>query len=237
MNSPESLDALLGEALGLQGLPQPAARRIAETEAGCGDRADAPRGQVLPRFWTTPEPSGVEARRRREQVGVAGRQRGGLGTPRSGWTSGGPGRKPWAAVQPRDGLRQAQVLGPLDEVQHVAAETAPKAVEPLRVGVYREAALVLVVEGADALADPAPSPEPHPCGLHRVAQGVPGLQRGDVRVGRDHHAPPFRGRRPRRLRPETTLPGRQRIPRTAATSSVPPSPVGTSAAARPVPWL
>ena len=46
-----------------------------------------------------------------------------------------------------------------------------------------------------------------------------------------------RGRRPRRLRPETSLPGRQRIPRTAATSSVPPSSVGTRAAALPVPWL
>ena len=83
----------------------------------------------------------------------------------------------------------------------------------------------------------APTAQPHPGGLHRIAQGVAGLQRGDVHVGRDHHALPFRGRRPRRLRPERTLPGRQRIPRTAATSSVPPSPVGTSAAARPVPWL
>ena len=46
-----------------------------------------------------------------------------------------------------------------------------------------------------------------------------------------------RGRRPRRLRPETSLPGFQRIPRTAATSSVPPSSVGTKAAALPVPWL
>ena len=64
-------------------------------------------------------------------------------------------------------------------------------------------------------------------------------QRRDVNgsVGYDHHAPPFRGRRPRRLRPETTLPGGQRIPRTAATSSVPPSSVGTRAAALPVPWL
>ena len=46
-----------------------------------------------------------------------------------------------------------------------------------------------------------------------------------------------KGRRPRRLRPETSLPGFQRIPRTASTSSVPPSPVGTRAAALPVPWL
>ena len=46
-----------------------------------------------------------------------------------------------------------------------------------------------------------------------------------------------RGLSPRRLRRETSLPGFQRIPRTAATSSVPPSPVGTRAAARPVPWL
>ena len=185
----------------------------------------------------TPEPSGVEARRRRQQGRVVGRQRGGPRTPRSGWTNGGPGRKPWAAVQPRDGLWQAQVLGPPDEVQHVAALAAAEAVEPLRVGVHREASLRLVVERADALADPAPSPEPHPGGLHRVAQGVTGLQRGDVHVGRDHHAPPLRGRSPRTLRSETTLPGCQRIPRTAATSNVPPFPVGTSAAARPVPWL
>ena len=46
-----------------------------------------------------------------------------------------------------------------------------------------------------------------------------------------------KGLRPRKLRPETTLPGGQRIPRTAATSSVPSSPVGTSAAACPAPWL
>ena len=45
-----------------------------------------------------------------------------------------------------------------------------------------------------------------------------------------------KGRRPRRLRRETALPGFQRIPRTAATSRA-PSPLGTSAAALPVPWL
>ena len=46
-----------------------------------------------------------------------------------------------------------------------------------------------------------------------------------------------KGRSPRRLRSETTLPGRHRIPRTAATSSVPPFPAGTRAAACPAPWL
>ena len=46
-----------------------------------------------------------------------------------------------------------------------------------------------------------------------------------------------KGLSPRRLRPETTLPGGQRIPRTAAASSVPSSPVATRAAALPVPWL
>ena len=46
-----------------------------------------------------------------------------------------------------------------------------------------------------------------------------------------------KGRSPRRLRSETTLPGRHRIPRTAATSSVPPFSVGTRAAACPAPWL
>ena len=46
-----------------------------------------------------------------------------------------------------------------------------------------------------------------------------------------------KGLRPLRLRRETTLPVGQRIPRAAATSSVPSSLVGTSAAARPVLWL
>ena len=35
-----------GEAVRLKSLPQPAARRIAEAQAGCRGRADAPRGQV-----------------------------------------------------------------------------------------------------------------------------------------------------------------------------------------------
>ena len=102
----------------------------------------------------------------------------------------------------------------------------------------RTAALRLVVEGADALAHPAPSSETHPRRLHRVAQGVTRLQRRDVnrRMCYGHDAPPFSGFSPRRLRRETTLPGSQRIPRTAATSSEPSS-RGTSAAARPVPWL
>ena len=46
-----------------------------------------------------------------------------------------------------------------------------------------------------------------------------------------------KGLSPRRLRPETTLPGCHRIPRTAATSSAPPFPVGARAAACPAPWL
>ena len=44
------------------------------------------------------------------------------------------------------------------------------------------------------------------------------------------------GLSPRRLRSDTTLPGSQRIPRTATTVSVQPL-WGTSAAALPVPWL
>ena len=224
------------EAVRLKGLSQPAARRIAEAQAGCRGRADAPRGQVLPPFGMTAQPSGVEPSRRRQQGGVSRRQRGVPSPPRSGWTNSGPGRKPWAAVQPRDGLRQAQVLDAPDEVQHVSPFATAEAVEPLRVAVHREAALGLVVEGPDALADPAPSAQPHPRRLHRVAQRVTRLQRGDVHVGRDHHAPPFSGLSPRRLRREMSLPGSQRSPRTAATSSE-PSPLGTSAAARPVPWL
>ena len=104
------------------------------------------------------------------------------------------------------------------------------------------------VEWANAPANPAPSPETHVRRLNSVARLVPRLQRkdGTGSMGYDSARPLSdqsrgqafaKGLIPRRLRPETTLPGRQRIPRTAATSSVPPSPVGTRAAALPVPWL
>ena len=95
---------------------------------------------------------------------------------------------------------------------------------------------VLVVEGADALAYPAPSPETNAGGLHRVAKRVAAVNARLSMLAATHHGPPASGRRPRRLRPETTLPGRQRIPSTATTSRVPSS-LGTSAAALPVPWL
>ena len=212
-------------------------RRVAKAQPYCRIGSYSPCGEVLPRFCVTPDLTGVEARRGGQKGGVAWWQRGGPRPPRSGWTIGGPGRKPGAAVQPRDGLRQGQVIDPLDEVQHVAAQPASEAVPPFRVGVHREAALRLVVKGAEALADPAPSPEFDARRLDRVAQGATRLQRGDVDVGCDHHARPFAsGFNPRKLRRETTLPGHQLIPRTAATSSA-PSPVETRAAALPVPWL
>ena len=44
-----------GEAHRLKGLPQPAARRIAEAKTGCGVKTDAPRGQVLPGNGAVPE--------------------------------------------------------------------------------------------------------------------------------------------------------------------------------------
>ena len=212
-------------------------RRVAEAEPPSCVKTEAPRGQVLKTGGAAPELPGVEPRRRRQERGVTGRRRDRPGPPCGNRTRNGPGNGPVAPVKTPYCLRQREVLRPLDEVQHVASQAAAEAVPPLRVGVDREAALHLVVEGTDALADPAPSPQPHSRRLHRVAQGMTRLQRGDVHVGRDHHIPPFaRGRSPRRLRPETSLPGRQHIPRTAATSSV-PSPWGTSAAALPVPWL
>ena len=66
------------------------------------------------------------------------------------------------------------------------------------------------------------------CLLYDSARPLSGQGRGQAFA---------KGLSPRRLRPETSLPGFQRIPRTASTSSVPPSPVGTRAAALPVPWL
>ena len=66
------------------------------------------------------------------------------------------------------------------------------------------------------------------CLLYDSAKPLSGQGRGQAFA---------KGLSPRRLRPETSLPGFQRIPMTASTSSVPPSPVGTRAAALPVPWL
>ena len=141
-------EPLFGEPGGLECLPQAVSLRVAKTQPRRRIESYSPCGEVLSRFWVTPEPTGVEARRRGQQGGVPGCQRGGSRTPRSGWTMGGPGRKPGAAVQPRDGLGQAQVLDTPDEVQHVSAEPAAEAVPAFRVGVYREAALGLVVKGA-----------------------------------------------------------------------------------------
>ena len=81
---PRVPDALLREAAGLEGPPQPAARRVAEAQAGCGGRAHAPGGQVLPPLGAAVQLPGVEPGGLRQQGGVAGRQSGGLGTPRSG---------------------------------------------------------------------------------------------------------------------------------------------------------
>ena len=70
------------------------------------------------------------------------------------------------AAKPSYCLPQAEPLGTLREVQHVAGGTAAETVEALGVGVHREAALALVVKGTDALAYPAPSPEPDARSLH-----------------------------------------------------------------------
>ena len=104
------------EARRLKSFPQSASRRVAEAEPQGGVKADAPGSQVHMSFGAVPEPTGVEPSRRRQQGGVSRRQRGVPSPPRSGWTSGGPRRKPWTAVQPRDGLRQGQAIDPLDEV-------------------------------------------------------------------------------------------------------------------------
>ena len=126
-----------GEASRLKGLSQPAPRREAETQAGCGVKPDAPRGKVLPRLRVTAELPGVEPRRRRQQGRVPRRNRGGRAT---GWggTPDRPGSQPWAAVKPLDRLRQAQVVDAPHEVKHVAAKPAAEAVPPLRVCVHRE---------------------------------------------------------------------------------------------------
>ena len=98
-----------------------------------------------------------------------------------------------------------------------AALRPSRASEPLRRSATR------AVEGADVLADPAPSPQSHARRLHRVALRVSGVCYDYVgpAPNPDRGQAFSRGRRSRRLRRDTTLPGRQRIPRTATTSSVP----------------
>ena len=72
-----------------------------------------------------------------------------------------------------------------------------------------------------------------PCRQQRPGKDAPSVRDGAGSVRYDFTS----GRRPRRLRCETTLPGLQRIPSAATTSSAPSPLVGTRAAARPVPWL
>ena len=102
---------------------------------------------------------------------------------------------------------------------------------------------VPVIDGVflqpDPLAHAAPAAQPHARRLDHVAEQVALLERRDVhgRACGAHCAPPVaRGRRPRRLRRETSFPTGQRIPSTARTSSAPPG-CGASTAARPVPGL
>ena len=226
------------EASRRERLPQAVSRRVAQAQLQDGAGTDAPRGQVRPGLRTAPQLTGVEPRRRRQQRRIAGRNHGSnwcLGrhrTNRSGRNRRG------TAVQPPYRLGQGQPLHPLHEVQYVAAGPATEAVELLAVGVHREAALGFPMKGADALPDPALAAERHTGGLHRVAQGMAGLEFRNVHrgVGYDHAAPPFARRfSPRRLRRESSLPTGQRIPRTAATASVLPSPsLSTSATALPV---
>ena len=74
---------------------------------------------------------------------------------------------------------------------------------------------------------PRPSP-PSPSTCLGSALGL-------VSIGYDHDSPPM-VLRPRRLRLDRVLPGCQRIPSTARTSTA-PSPYGASSAALPVSWL
>ncbi len=235
---PESLAA---EARQLQVFTQPASRSVAQAQFHGRTGADFPRGQVRPGLRTAPQLTGVEPHRRRQQRRIAEwkRRRSGLTSCRRTDRRGRKRRR--TAVQPPDSLGQGQALGALYKVQHVATGAAAEAVELLGIAVHREAALGFLMKGADALPDPALAPERYSGGLHRIAQGMAGLQFHNVHrwVNYDHDAPPFaRGFSPRRLRWDTSLPTGQRIARTAVTCSVPSlSFVGIRTAALPVPGL
>ena len=85
------------------------------------------------------------------------------------------GYAPAARREPANRPGKPDALGATDEVQNVPSGPAAEAVEALGVSVDRKAALGLAVEGAGALADPAPSAEPHARGLDGNAQGMPAL--------------------------------------------------------------
>ena len=96
---------------GLKGPPQPVARRVAEAEAGCGDRADAPRGQV---FLPSRVDAGVDRRRTAPPPSAARGSRGDAADFDAAFGTGRvsrPGNRPVAAhVKTPDRFRQAQAL-------------------------------------------------------------------------------------------------------------------------------
>ena len=178
-------------------------------------------------------------------AGAASRNqvRGGLcGRPCAGQA---PGIKSWAGsvvhraqVPPPAGVGEktcAMRVGLGEEGWKPAGERAEEAAPPVRGVAWWNGAPVQAVARrrrprvqAGHLSAPFASRVVNRCLGYASAGPLSGQGRGQAFA---------KGRSPRRMRRETSLPGRQRIPRTAATSSVPPSPVGTRAAACPAPWL
>ena len=142
-----------------------------------------------------------------------------------------------AQVLPPAGVGEktcATRMGLGEEGWKLAGERAAEATTPVRGAAWWNGAPVQAVAGrrrpgvqAEHLSAPFASRVVNRCLRYDSARPLSGQGRGQAFA---------KGRRPRRLRRETALPGSQRIPRTAATSSV-PSPLGTRVAARPAPWL
>ena len=143
-----------------------------------------------------------------------------------------------AQVRPPTGVEEktcATRVGLGEEGWKLAGERAEEATPPVRGAAWWNGARVQAVArrrrpGVQAghWSAPFASRVVNRCLRYASAGPLSGQGRGQAFA---------KGRSPRRLRSETTLPGRHRIPRTAATSSVPPFPAGTRAAACPAPWL
>ncbi len=114
---PRSLQALRGEPGSSEVGAQPAARRVAEAEAGCRFRADAPRAQVRLRYEAAPQPAGVEPGGCSQQGGIGRWRNGAPGRGRRPRTkNGGGGGRPNAAVQTPNRLREVQALDATHEI-------------------------------------------------------------------------------------------------------------------------
>ena len=171
-----SLQPVAAESVGFKVLAQPVPRV----------EADAPGRQLLTRLGAEKHRPEVKPHGRRQQRWVplgnhgAALGRRGATCALGAATALGIGPDPPSSLCIASGRLEA--LDPLHEVPHVSSLTAPKAKPSLGIAVHRKAAFGLLVEGTDALADSAPSPQLHARRLHHIFQGMAAFESHQVHL-------------------------------------------------------